>query len=197
MKKNTRQGIDNLGDNMGNTTRLSECYSAAQGIEVKDDDSYYSKIELIATGKLTSHAYEWLGIQARIYVSWQKSWNGKDFSEYPVDVCLRINPNFEECCARVLNGENRNNAVTNIHGLSKLVDKLDKTTSKDFKIFAGYDGRRWDFIAHMDASKAVLYIKNSLEIEPIMAYLAPFFEVEMARYVIAEEIEKRHKAGRS
>jgi hypothetical protein len=49
----------------------------------------------------------------------------------------------------------------------------------------------------MDTGKAVLYIKNSLEIEPIMAYLAPFFEVEMARYIVASEIEKRHKAGRS
>jgi len=191
------QGIHAFGDNMGEPTRLSQCYSIEHGIEVKDDDSYYSKIEMIATGKLTSNAYVGLGIQARIYVSWQNSWNGKDFSEYPVDVCLRINSHFEECCARVLNGENRNNAVTNVKGLSRLVEKLDQTTSKDFKIFAGYDGRRWDFIAHMDASKAVLYIKNSLEIEPIMAYLAPFFEVEMARYIVASEIEKRHKAGRS
>lgn len=181
------------GDNMEDKLRLSACYSIAQGIEVKDDDSYYSKIELIATGKLASDAYESAGIQARIYNAWRNSWNGGDFAEYSVDLCLKINPLFEECCARVLNGENKQNIVTNSLGLYRLMEKLDQTTSKDFKIFAGFDGRRWDFIAHLHASNAVLYIKNSLEIEPIMVYLTPFFEVEMARYIIATEIEKKHK----
>lgn len=188
------RGIHDYGGNMQDTIRLSECYSIAHGIDVQDDDSYYSKIELIATGKLTSEAWEYPGIQSRIYNAWKNSWNGKDFAGYPVDICLRISNTFEECCARVLSGENRKNAAVNVGGLSRLVERLDETTSKDFKIFAGYDERRWDFIASMKKDKAILYIKNSPEIEKIMSYLEPFLQVEMARYVIASEIEKKFKA---
>lgn len=179
---------------MSEESTLSAYYSTHDEIDITDDDSDYSKIELIATGTLSSDADEVPGIQQRIYNAWRNSWNAKEFAKYPVDLCLRISHIFDECCARVLNGENRKNAVTNVSGLSRLVEKLDQTTSKEFKIFAGFDGRRWDFRANMDAKKAVLYIKNSAQLEIIMNYLVPFVPVDMARYLIAEEIEKKHKS---
>lgn len=179
------------GQNMGETIRLSQCYSIEHGIEVKDDDSFYSKIELIATGKLSSVKLP--GIQARIYKAWANSWNSREFSKYPVDTCIKINSLFEECCIHVLKGEDKDTAVANMKGLSLFIGQLDKTSSKDFKIFSGYDGRRWDFIAEMDASKAVLHIRNNKSIEVIMDYLLPFVPEDMRRYVIAREIENRHK----
>lgn len=178
---------------MGEIIKLSQCYSIEHGIEVKDDDSFYSKIELIATGKLLSIKLP--GIQSRIYNAWANSWNGKDFLKYPIDTCIKINPYFEECCVSVLKGEDKDTAVANTKGISLFMEQLDKTFSKDFKLFAGYDGRRWDFIAEMDASKAVLHIRNNKSIESIIDYLVPFVPIDMARYLIASEFEKRHKAG--
>lgn len=178
----------------GTMKRIFECYTAESGIEVKDDDSYHSKLELMATGALSSSENGIKGIQTKIYNAWVISWNKGDFSNYPVDVCIKINPFFEECCLRVLLGDNIQTAVINLLGVEKIKAKLDNTSSKDFKLFAGYDGRRWDLVAHMDANKAVLYINNSLKIEKTMGYLMPFLQVEMARYVVASEIEKKYKA---
>ena len=176
---------------MGETIRLSQCYSPDHGIEVKDDDSFYSKIEMIATGKLSSVKLP--GIQARIYNAWANSWKSKQFSKYPIDTCIKINPYFEECCIHALKGEDKDTAVANTKGISLFREQLDKTSSKYFKIFSGYDGRRWDFIAEMDASKAVLHIRNNKSIELIMDYLLPFVPEHTRRYVIAKEIEDRHK----
>ncbi|MDI6738135.1 MAG: hypothetical protein QME12_06510 [Nanoarchaeota archaeon] len=179
---------------MEDTIRLSECYSAASGIEVKDDDSYYSKIELIATGALSSGAAEVPGFQLRIYNAWRNSWDAGEFAKYPNDLCMRISSLSPDHSTNVMACRDKLKPVVNVAGLIRLVEKLDQTTSKDFKIFAGFDERRWDFIAAMDAKKTFLYIKESVALEKIMDYLHPFFKVEMARYVIASEIENRYKA---
>ena len=89
---------------MGETIRLSQCYSLDHGIEVKDDDSFYSKIEMIATGMLSSQLSGTLGIQAILYNAWRNSWGAREFTKYPLDMCLRISHTFEECCVRVVKG---------------------------------------------------------------------------------------------
>ena len=179
---------------MGETIRLSQCYSPDHGIEVKDDDSFYSKIEMIATGKLSSVKLP--GIQARIYNAWANSWKSKQFSKYPIDTCIKINPYFEECLHTCFKRRRQGYCRGKYKRHISLLDQLDKTSSKDFKIFSGYDGRRWDFIAEMDASKAVLYIKNNADPARIVEYLLPFVPVDMARSVIANEIEQKQKARR-
>lgn len=182
------------GANMSETSELSDYYITAGGIEVLDDDSYYSRIELIATGALSCDASEVPGLQQRIYNAWRNSWVGGKFKAYPNDLCIRISSLSPEYSANIMDCSNKSKPFLNVAGLIKLVDRLDTTSSKEFKIFAGFDGRRWDFIASMTKDKAVLYLKKSVPLEKIMGYLHPFVQVEMARYIIASEIEKIYKA---
>ncbi|MFH1064988.1 MAG: hypothetical protein V1734_00595 [Nanoarchaeota archaeon] len=178
---------------MATTNKLSDCYSIGSRIEIKEEDYYYSKLELAATG-LSSDSAVIPGIQARIYSGFRNSILAGEIEGYPVETVIRINPLSEDYAAQVFGG-NSFNRFYNVKGLQEIVNRLDTTTSKEFKLFAGYDGRRWDFIANMDAKKAVLYIKNSVNPVDILDYLAPFIPDEIKRQVISEEIEQKHKAG--
>jgi len=177
------------------TNTLSDYYKISKDIEIKDDGSYYSKLELAATGLIPSNSGETPGFQLRIYLALRNSLISGEFAEYPVETVIRISPISEKYATQIFD-RNSSNMSYNIDGLQELVNRLDTTVSREFKLFAGNDGRRWDFIASMDAKKAVLYIKNSTEPMAILSYLMPFIPNEIMKQVIVEEIEKKHKAGR-
>lgn len=185
------QGIHAFKGNMATTNKLSDYYSIGSRIEVKDDDSYYSKLELAVTGLLSSDSVEYSGIQARLFSGFQNSLAAGEFDGYPVETVIRISLKSEEYAAQVFGGA-VSSMFYNVKAVHKLMGLFDTTASKELKLFAGNDGRRWDFIANMDEKKAVLYIKNSVNPMIIQRYLMPFVSEGMRRQFIAGTIEQKH-----
>lgn len=180
---------------MASTNKLSDYYSIGSRIEIKDEDSYYSKLELIATAVLFSDSGEQPGIQARIFSGFMNSCINGELEGCPADTSVRISAMSDDYAAKVFDDLGNGKTAYNITGLKGIKKLLDTTASREFKLFAGYDGKRWNFIANMNEKKAVLYIKNSINPAIISIYLAPFVPEELKRRFIANRIEKKHKAG--
>ena len=190
------RGIHAFGGNMASTHKLSDYYSIGSRIEIKEEDSYYSRLELAVTG-LSSDSAVIPGIQARIYSGLRNSLIADELAGYPAETVIRIGQMSEDYAAQVFENAGKSQLVYNVRDMYRLSKLMDTTASSDFKLFAGNDGRRWDFTANMDAKKAVLYVKNSVNPMIIMRYLMPFVPEQIRRRYIASTIEKKHKAGRS
>lgn len=186
------RGIHAFGGNMATTNKLSDYYILAK-LDVKDEDSYYSKLELITTANLSSDSAEYSGIQARLFSGFQNSLSAAEFDGYPVETVIRISSKSEEYAVQVFGG-NSSSMFYDVPAVHKLMRLFDTTASNNFKLFSGFDGRRWDFIADMDAIKAVLYIKNSVNPLMMLRYLKPFVSEGKQKRDIALAIKKKQKA---